>query len=252
MANRKKKNFVLDTNVILHDSSCLYQFDEHNVVIPISVIEELDGFKRGKETIHCNAREFLRNLDMLSGDKLFNGGVSIGSGKGKVSIHLGGEFHEKLKMNFSVGKSDHHILNTAYRIAEKTSFEQTVLVTKDVNLRMKAKSIGLKAEDYTTDHVKNISEIYKGRHVLEDFPLPAIEQLYQLPFETPLPEALSREPLMPNEYLIMKNGSVSALGVFDPAIGKIRRIESKPCSGVKARNAEHLYGRGSQEKIIPP
>ncbi|MDX9786523.1 MAG: PhoH family protein [Desulfobacterales bacterium] len=241
MANRKKKNFVLDTNVILHDSSCLYQFDEHNVVIPISVIEELDGFKRGKETIHCNAREFLRNLDMLSGDKLFNGGVSIGSGKGKVSIHLGGEFHEKLKMNFSVGKSDHHILNTAYRIAEKTSFEQTVLVTKDVNLRMKAKSIGLKAEDYTTDHVKNISEIYKGRHVLEDFPLPAIEQLYQLPFETPLPEALSREPLMPNEYLIMKNGSVSALGVFDPAIGKIRRIESKPCSGVKARNAEQVF-----------
>lgn len=241
MAKRKKKIFVLDTNVILHDSSCLYQFDEHDVVIPITVIEELDGFKRGKETIHCNAREFLRDLDILSGDKLFSDGVSIGSGKGNVSIHIGGELHEKIKMNFSASKSDHLILNTAYLIAEKHSFEQTVLVTKDVNLRMKAKSIGLKAEDYTTDHVKNISEIYKGRRVLDNLPGHLIEQLYQYPFEAALPEDIPADPLMPNEYFILKNGSLSALGVFDAAIGRIRRVKSKPCSGIKARNAEQAF-----------
>jgi PhoH-like ATPase len=241
MVNRKKKIFILDTNVILHDSSCLYQFEEHDVVIPITVIEELDQFKRGKETIHCNARGFLRDLDMLSGDRLFNDGVSIGPGKGKISIHLDSDFHEKLRMNFSPGKSDHQILNTAYHIAEEKSFNSTVLVTKDVNLRMKAKSIGLKAEDYTTDHVKNISEIFKGRRILEHLPGQLIEQLHQAPFETALPEELLGVPPMPNEYFILKNGSLSALGVFDPDSGKIRRVDSKPCSGIKARNAEQAF-----------
>ncbi|MFH0725822.1 MAG: PhoH family protein [Pseudomonadota bacterium] len=241
MVTRKKKIFVLDTNVILHDSSCLYQFEEHDVVIPITVIEELDGFKRGKETIHCNAREFLRDLDMLSGDKLFGDGVKIGEGKGKISIHLGSEFHEKLRMNFSPAKSDHQILNTAYHIAEKQSFSKTVLVTKDVNLRMKAKSIGLKAEDYTTDHVKNISEIYKGRRVLENIPGHLIEQLHQVPFEVALSENLTDPPMMPNEFVILKNGSKSALGVFDADTGRIRRVDSKPCSGIKARNAEQAF-----------
>ncbi|MGB5158940.1 PhoH family protein [Desulfobacterium sp. N47] len=241
MANRKKKNFVLDTNVILHDSSCFYNFDGHNVVIPIMVIEELDSFKRGKETIHCNAREFLRELDTLSGDKLFNGGISIGAGKGKVSIHLGCEFHEKLKLNFSIGKSDHQILNVAYHIAENTSFEQTIFVTKDVNLRMKAKSIGLKSEDYTSDHVKNIAEIYKGCRLLEGLPSETIEQLYQSPFEAELPEDEQYNNFIPNEYLIMKNGSKSGLGVFAPGNGKIRRVESRFCSGIRPRNAEQSF-----------
>lgn len=241
MANRKKKIFVLDTNVILHDNSCLYQFDAHDVVIPITVIEELDGFKRGKETIHCNAREFLRDLDMISGDRLFSGGVSIGEGKGNISIHLGVEFHEKLRNNFSPAKSDHQILNTAYHIAEKNSFDRTVLVTKDVNLRMKAKSIGLKAEDYTSDHVKNISEIYKGRRIIENLPGYVIEQLYQYPFETDLPEDIFNGQLLPNEYFILKNGSMSALGVFDVDTGRIKRVESKPCFGIKARNAEQSF-----------
>jgi PhoH-like ATPase len=241
MTPGQKKVFVLDTNVILHDSSCLFQFKDNDVVIPITVIEELDQFKRGKETINCNAREFLRDLDSLSGVKLFDGGISIGEGKGRVSIHLESEFHDKLKLNFSLHKADHHILNTAYHIALRESFERTVLVTKDVNLRMKAKSIGIKAEDYTSDHVKNIAEIYRGRRVLENLPTYLIEQLYQAPYETELPAELVSEPFLPNEYVILKNGSMSALGVFDPASQKIRRIESRLCSGIKARNAEQAF-----------
>ena len=73
-----KKTFVLDTNVILHDSTSIYHFKEHDIVLPITVIEELDGFKKGKEIINCNAREFLRSLDALTEDKLFNGGIPIG------------------------------------------------------------------------------------------------------------------------------------------------------------------------------
>lgn len=241
MTHVHKKVFVLDTNVILHDSTCLHQFDRHNVVIPIAVIEELDRFKKGKEIIHCNAREFLRDLDNLSGDKLFNGGVPLGKGKGCVRIQLEREFHDKLKLNFSPTKSDHHILNTAYHVAAQNSFEHTVLVTKDVNLRMKAKSIGLMAEDYTSDHVQNVSQMYKGSRLLDNLPGSVIERLYRQPFETQLPMDASPEPLLPNEYLIMKNGNMSALGVFDAGIRKVRRIDSKPCSGILARNAEQSF-----------
>jgi PhoH-like ATPase len=112
-----KKTFVLDTNVILHDSTCIYHFDEHDIVIPITVIEELDRFKKGKEILNCNAREFLRSLDDLTGQHIFNGGVPIGDGKGKISVHLEASFHEKLKANFNNTQADHRILNVAYHIA---------------------------------------------------------------------------------------------------------------------------------------
>ncbi len=151
----KRKTFVLDTNIILHDSSCINQFDEHDIVIPIAVIEELDRFKKGKEILNCNAREFARALDALTGDRIFNGGVTIGPGKGKVTVCLDREFHDKLKANFSPDKPDHHILNAAYHIACEVAFDRVFLVTKDVNLRMKAKSIGLMAQDYSTDRVQS-------------------------------------------------------------------------------------------------
>ena len=83
-----KKTLVLDTNVILHDSSCIYQFEDNDVVLPISVLEELDHFKKGNDVLNFHAREFVRALDSLSGDKLFNGGVRIGPGSGKIMLKL--------------------------------------------------------------------------------------------------------------------------------------------------------------------
>jgi len=115
--NSNIKFFVLDTNVVLHDSACLYQFKHHDLIIPITVIEELDKFKKGKGILNCNAREFLRALDALTGDRLFNGGMKIGPRNGKISIRLEQPFHEKLITNFQGGKPDHHIINTAYLMA---------------------------------------------------------------------------------------------------------------------------------------
>ncbi|MDZ7376659.1 MAG: PIN domain-containing protein, partial [candidate division KSB1 bacterium] len=163
MKQKKKKIFVLDTNVILHDSSCIYQFQEHDVVIPISVLEELDQFKKGNETLNYHAREFLRSLDSLSGDQIFDNGVEIGPGLGKITIKLEQKFHEELAFNFSPNKPDHHILNTAFLLAKSEPRRPLILVSKDVNLRMKAKAIGLMAQDYTSDHVRDISQLYKGR-----------------------------------------------------------------------------------------
>ena len=77
MAKKIKKVFVLDTNVLLHDYNCIYNFQENDVIIPITVLEELDKFKRGNDIINYHAREFTRELDKLSGDKLFNGGFTV-------------------------------------------------------------------------------------------------------------------------------------------------------------------------------
>jgi PhoH-like ATPase len=237
----KQKTFVLDTNVILHDSNCINQFGEHDIVIPITVIEELDRFKKGKEILNCNAREFVRSLDCLTGDKIFNGGVSIGQGKGKISISLEREFHDTLKANFSAAKSDHHILNTAYHIAAKRNFNRVVLVTKDVNLRMKAKSIGLLAENYTSDHVKDVTELYKGSSTIENVPGSVIDQLYSSPYEIDAGSLPIEREFVSNEYLILRNGSKSALGVFDAGGRVVRRIDRRICYGVKARNVEQAF-----------
>ena len=121
-----RKTFVLDTNVILHDSSCIYQFDEHDIVIPITVIEELDRFKKGKDILNCNAREFLRALDDLTGDHIFNGGIPISTGQGRISVFLEPQFHAKVQANFSSAKADHHILNAAYHIAVEKGFDRVV------------------------------------------------------------------------------------------------------------------------------
>ena len=240
-ADRQRKIFVLDTNIILHDSSCITQFDEHDVVIPIAVIEELDRFKKGKEILNCNAREFARALDRLTGDGIFNGGVAIGPGKGRITVCLDREFHDKLKANFAPDKPDHHILNAAYHIACENAFERVILVTKDVNLRMKAKSIGLMAQDYNTDRVQAPADIYKGTRMVEEIPTAVIDQLWAKPYVLDAAALELADPLMPNEYLILKNGSKSALGVFSSQNGAIYRVDTQLCYGIRPRNAEQCF-----------
>ena len=151
---QKKKIFIIDTNVILHDSSCLYHFEEHDIIVPITVLEELDGFKKGHQIINYHARQFVRSLDALSSDRLFNGGMQIGPENGKIVIRLEKEMHKDIISSFpNKEKNDHRILNIGYHVSKENKDKAVVLVSKDVNLRMKARSVGLKAEDYTTDHV---------------------------------------------------------------------------------------------------
>jgi len=241
MKRKNKKIFVLDTNVILHDSACIYQFKENDVVIPITVLEELDQFKKGNETLNYHAREFLRALDSLSGDKLFKDGVEIGPGLGKITIKLEQKFHEDLAFNFATNKPDHHILNAAYHIAKDQPRRQLILVSKDVNLRMKAKSIGLMAQDYTTDHVKDVSSLYTGRRIEEHVPEQLIDRMYKVPFEIDVSELSFDPELLPNENIIMKDGRKSALGTFDPFTQKIKRVDKVPVYGIIPRNAEQTF-----------
>ena len=241
MARRKKKIFVLDTNVILHDSSCVYHFEEHDVVLPITVLEELDRFKKGNESLNYHAREFVRTLDTLSGDKLFDGGVKIGPNRGKVSIKLERPFHRDLSTAFSSTKEDHQILNIAYHIARENPSIQIIVVSKDVNLRMKAKSISLLAQDYKTDQVKDLATLYTGHRVVEPVPEALINQLYQEPYEVEVERFNFDKPPRPNEYFIMRNGKMSALSAYDPASRTIRRVDKSTGYGITPRNAEQTF-----------
>ncbi len=241
MPRYKKKIFVLDTNVILHDSSCIYQFHENDVVVPITVLEELDRFKKGNETLNFHAREFVRALDELSDGTLFDGGVLIGPNRGNILIALEKELHKDLAHNFSGQKPDHKILNTAYRLAQDYPTRQVVLVTKDVNLRMKAKSLGLIAQDYTTDHVKDISALYTGHRIAEHVPSVLIERMYKEPFEIEQTLLDVTHPFMPHEYVIMRNGKKSALAMFDPFVQRIKRVDKKTAYGITPRNAEQTF-----------
>ncbi len=237
---RTPKLFVLDTNVILHDSSCITHFEEHDIALPITVLEELDKFKKGNEAINFHAREFVRTLDDLSGDELFEEGVRIGPGHGRFMIKLDCDMHPDLKMNFSDPKPDNRILNIAYHLAKEQN-RPVILVSKDVNLRMKAKSIAVPAQDYTTDHVKNVTDLYAGRRIQENVPAELTQQMYMEPFEVD-PEALRPDPpLMPNEYMILRNHRKSALGCYNPLTRMIRRVDKRSAYGIVPRNAEQTF-----------
>ncbi len=240
-SRKPKKVFVLDTNVLLHDSASIRQFAEHDVVIPITVLEELDQFKKGNGSLNFHAREALRALDALSADQLFDGGIRIGPRLGKLSVKLEQEFHRAVAANFSPGNADHQILNIAYLQAKRRPDRRVILVTKDVNLRMKARSIGLQAEDYTTDHVRDITSLYRGYRVAESVPEEVIRRLYAAPHAAEPRSLRLDEDLRPNEYLILRNGKLSALARFDAVTGSLRHIEKASAYGILPRNAEQTF-----------
>jgi len=202
----KSKLFILDTNVILHDSECLDNFQDNDIVIPISVLEELDQFKRGNEQIHYNARDFLRQLDTLSNKDSNSDAKSLGKNQGTVKVVVNHHWHPDVEASFQDDNPDHRILNCAYKLAEDNPDKDVVLISKDTNMRLKARSLKLYSEDYATDKVESIEKIYSGVRLIENFSSEAIDQLYgEQAFIYPeLNEALSNP--IPNENFILRNG----------------------------------------------
>ena len=137
--NKFPKIFVLDTNVVLHDYNCIQNFQDNDIVLPIVVLEELDQFKKGNEQINYNARAFIRAIDELSGDGLFCSGVSLGKGRGSLRIALGQPYPEEMSTSFYDDMPDHRLLAIAYHEAKGHPDRYVALVSKDVNLRVKAK-----------------------------------------------------------------------------------------------------------------
>lgn len=241
MSKSKKKNFVLDTNVILHDFRCLDNFEENDIYLPIVVLEELDKFKKGNEQINYNAREFLRQLDALTDDDLFKKGAQLGNGMGRLYVEVGGKANEKIWSVFPEHIPDHRILAVALEITERNPKTSTILVTKDINLRMKARSIGLVAEDYINDKVSNVYLFEKQHQTIGNLDAALIDRLYNEPSGIPYDE-LNLEPgIIPNECFVMKNGKKSALARYNPFTQRVKKVEKQTCYGIQPRNAEQAF-----------
>ena len=240
-SKKKSKLFVLDTNVILHDSTCIHHFQENDVAIPITVLEELDNFKRGNEQINYHARDFLRDLDEITGDNLFKKGVSLGNKLGKIRVVVNQSWDKELLEVFREDIPDVRILNTALRLNKQEPNTIIVLVTKDTNLRMKAKAMGILAQDYTTDKIESVDKIYTGRRLIEDISSKSIDTLFKKPFEiesSKLPEVTSP---IPNENFVLRNGTKSALATYNSFDDQFIRIDKTPAYGIVPRNSEQAF-----------
>ncbi|MDD4109194.1 MAG: PhoH family protein, partial [Prolixibacteraceae bacterium] len=236
----KSKIFILDTNVILHDHTSIYQFQDNDIIIPITVLEELDKFKRGNDHINYQAREFVRILDEIVGDELFNGGKSLGKGKGKLRIETGKPFSEMMITSFREDIPDHRILAIADYTSKAYPKRKTILVSKDINLRMRAKSLGIIAEDYKTDQVTDENVLDKTIRTFENFDAKLIDNLYGNGSVQLEEMKLNIKPEA-NECLIFKGPGSSVLARFEPKTNRIIRIEKKPAYGIKPRNAEQTF-----------
>jgi len=233
------KTFVLDTNVILHDYSSIFKFEENNVVVPITVLSELDKFKSMGDEKSFHAREFARQLDRLSDDKLFNGGVPLGEGLGKISVEIDTSFTEKMSEVFmDKNLPDHRIIAVAERLMA-TEKKDVVLVTKDINLRMKAKSVGVMAEDYKNDQITDLSVITDGVVTINDVTDDSISSLYKA--KEPLPLDEFSEEVKKSQYAILKTQTSSALVCVDKAKETIERVEKLKSYGIYPRNAEQTF-----------
>lgn len=240
MPKKAKKTFVVDTNVLLHDYKCIYNFEENDIVIPIVVLEELDRFKRGNDLINFHAREFTRELDKLSGDALFNGGISLGEDLGKLSIETGKAYSEEMKKSFPENTPDHRILAIAQHL-QKEQGNKIILITKDINLRMKAKALGIIAQDYKNDKVANLDDLYKGISIIEGIGTSMISRMYEEYDGVPVTEFGFEEKPGPHQYYILKNGKSSALAHYDPFNDMINRVEKQKAYGIEPRNAEQAF-----------
>ncbi len=237
---RRKKVFIIDTNVILYDHTAIYNFQEHDVVIPIVVLEELDKFKKGNDLINFEAREFVRKLDQIAGDKLFSKGVPLGKGLGRLTIEVSNPVSAVVSGAFTENKPDHRILALAANLSEKYGAGEVILISKDINLRMKAKSLGIPAEDYETGKIANIDELYTGHVVLDGFDKEIISRFYQEPFAVPADELPTIQPI-PNQYFILRNRSSSILAYYNPRDRVFERINRMSSYGIEPRNAEQTF-----------
>jgi PhoH-like ATPase len=242
MAGKKlkdKKIFVLDTSVIIYNHNSLYSFEEHDVTIPITVLEELDNFKKGNDIKNFEAREFIRKMDQLSGNYILTNWLSLGEKYGQFKVLMNGKGKLDAVKILGEDKPDHRIINSALALADEHPDRRVILVTKDINLRLKAKSLNLHAEDFETGKVKNVDSLYTGKSVVYGVNVAVIDQLYQT--GACLPEDFLDEKPIINHYYILKNGKHSALCYFNPETNLMEKVEKRNAYGIKPRNAEQIF-----------
>lgn len=234
------KLFVLDTSVLLFDSNAINNFEDNDIVIPITVLEELDQFKIGNETKNFEARNVIRFLDKISEEKGLNNWIDMGPGRGRLKIVMNSQ---KLDVDaekvYGTGKNDHKIINVALGFLSKHPASKVFLVTKDINLRIKAKALGLNAEDYKTGKVEDISDLSESFPSLHDLDASIIRDLYTK--KSIKENGILKDAKIANGYYILNNCTQSALARYNSQADTIERVDKSYAYGIKPKNAEQTF-----------
>jgi len=255
-----KKLFVLDTNVLMHDPTSLFRFDEHDVYLPIATLEELDAHKRGLSDVSRNARQASRFLDeIVSGSaEDIKKGLELRTKDGQQSggrLYLQTEaINGSLPPTFAAGKNDNQILGVVRFLQDKDAQREVVLVSKDINMRIKARALGLPAEDYFNDKVLEDADLlYTGvRHLPKDF-----WDSHGKDMESWKKEGHTyyrvRGPLVPklhvNEFVYDESGERPLYALVKEAAGRMAVLETlrdyshakNSVWGITARNREQNF-----------
>ena len=237
-----KKNFVLDTNVLLHDPRSLLSFEDNNVIIPIYVIEEVDTFKKDLSELGRNARQISRILDELRGEgRLVDGVPMPGTNGGTLRVVFASK-ELPSKFALSTHKPDNRILAAALEVQEQNEDEPLIFISKDINLRIRAAALGLKVMDYAVERT-DVSELYSGRFEL-DVPDDLLKELFDKgEASAPEPED-EADRLPPNSFAVLTGTSRgSAIVRVPPHNGTVRLLKGSGPTvwGIRPRNKEQHF-----------
>ena len=238
------KIFVLDTNIILHDHQAIKRFQENDLVIPIAVIEELDKFKKGNDALSFNARAFMRDINKLTDKREFGPeGISLGKRLGNIKIEPNHPFTPEFADLFKDDTQDHRILATALWVRDNHPGRFTALVTKDINLRMKAKAVGMEAQDYLTDRVEEarIENAQKELQVIDDMPSDILQKLAYGPEGAVDWEDLFRTEPAPNQLYKFTWSGETICARYDAQRGRVTAVRKKEAYGIRPRNDEQRF-----------
>ena len=243
-----KKTYILDTNVLLSDSNSLFGFEEHDLVLPLIVLEELDRHKDRQDEVGRNAREVVRKLaDLTKVNKDFKTGIPLGKNLGILKILsiediFPDHVPHALPMEMESKKSgDNTIAQFCINYIEKQTDSQVVLVTRDTILRLKAQALGITCEDYRKFNVAtSVNSLYSGVKVIERDDV-IVSDYYQKEFEFFLPSDIESD-LFPNQFVILKNGQQSAMARFTNK-GEPLRPLGDMSSKITPRNKEQEFAR---------
>ena len=237
------KIFVLDTNIILHDHNAIRQFQDNDLVIPIAVIEELDKFKKGNDALSFNARAFMRDINKLTEKREFGPqGISLGKRLGTIKIEPNHPFAPEYADLFRDDTQDHRILSTAMWVREQNPGRFVALVTKDINLRLKAKAAGMPAQDYLKGRVEDETlEGLEHEVLFAEADPQVIQQLaYGQDNSIDWREVAKKEPRA-NQLYKFDLGGTTVCARYDTRRNRIVLVRSQEAYGIRPRNDEQRF-----------
>jgi PhoH-like ATPase len=242
-----KKNYVLDTSVYLTDANAIFKFDNHDIFIPLKVLEEIDNHKKRQDSVGANARQFIRIMDELRANGSLEKGLRIGIGHGIVKVVSYSSLKDIIfPPDLDIRHPDHTIIATAMAVQVSETKRKTILVSRDINMRVICDSIGIIAQDYSSEEaISSSDELYNG-FVVQPVDEQIIDRFYLGEEDIYMAKDEVNEVMFPNQYVMMvsnSNEKKSALAKFESHHLPLRKVIHKklPDWNIDSRNKEQAF-----------